>query len=103
MVMRFNQEIMVPGQDHRRRLNDFSSLNVTHDILSIKFYANEVPDDHHKGFSFNVTLADWFPTKIMFLFNLSDPVQVSNGKFKVKIRNPGFFIAKESGEELEPE
>ena len=98
MVMRFNQEILVPGQDTRRQLNDFSDINVTRDLLEINFeLLKRSSDDDETMPEFNVTLTNWYQSSIFLQFNFSNPLLISEGRLQVKIKNREMFLAKQSG------
>ena len=95
MELRFNQEILVPGNEAKRRLLEFENVNITSDLLGLEFEYNDLEENEPQ--KFNATLLDWQPTKILIGVFCEDINTIARGKLIVKIKNPENFVSRASG------
>jgi hypothetical protein len=91
--LQFNQEIYTPDDLGRRRLASFA----VDDLFDISYGSAE-------PIGYSTELLQWTSTQVDVKLTFDNPFEVSRGRtndqLRMRVANPGMFVAKSSGEPL---
>ena len=105
LTILFSHSIRVPNfkpkddLETRRSLLDMSELDICRDLLDIQFdFFNKITPNN---FTYSVDLVEWSPRQIVFTFNFSDPMIISQGdvldKTYVRFKDTSIIQPAENG------